>query len=85
MLGYRASGVGRLDKDAIEYDASALCDPAQRSCTQRPGYHFAVHVKPADGFQVIRFPGVEDVVAVHLVDKYGKELVQLPQSITLMQ
>jgi hypothetical protein len=85
LLGYRATSVGRLDKDAVEYDASTLCDPAQRSCTQRPGYHFAVHIKPADGFQVIRFPGVEDVVAVHLVDKYGKELVQLPQSITLMQ
>jgi hypothetical protein len=83
LLGYRATGVGRLDKDAVEYDASTLCDPAQRSCTQRPGHHFAVHVTPADGFQAIRFAGVEDVVAVHLVDGNGKELIQLLQSRTL--
>jgi hypothetical protein len=78
LLGYRATGVGRLDKDAVAYDASDLCDPAQRDCTQRPAYHFAVHVTPANGFQVIRFPGIEDVVAVHLVDENGKEATQLP-------
>jgi hypothetical protein len=78
LLGYRATGVGRLDKHAVEYDASALCDPAQRGCTQRPAHHFTVHVAPADGFQVIRFAGVEDVVAVHLVNGNGKQLTQLP-------
>jgi hypothetical protein len=77
LLGYRVTGVQRLDKEAIEYDKSALCDPADRACVERPGYHFAVHVIPAAGYQIIRFAGVEDVMAVHLVEN-GQELLEFP-------
>jgi hypothetical protein len=79
LLGYRVTGVQRLDKEAIEYDQSALCNPAERTCVERPGYHFALHVTPATGYQIIRFPGVEDVMAVHLIDQKGQELLELPQ------
>jgi Tol biopolymer transport system component len=77
LLGYQAIQLQRLDKQTVEYEPSALCDPAARNCVERPGYHFALHVTPAAGYQVIRFPGEEDVLAVHLIED-GRELLQVP-------
>jgi len=45
---------------------------------QRSGNHFAAHVSPASGYQIIRFAGVEDTIAVHLVCD-GEKLLELPQ------
>jgi adenosine/AMP kinase len=56
-----------------------LCDLDDVTCTARPGYHFSLQVKPAAGYQIIRFPGVEDVLAIHLLDDRGEEILDLPQ------
>jgi hypothetical protein len=79
LLGYRATGVQWLAKDAAGYDETRLCDPAERTCTEASGHHYAVRVTPAAGYQIIRFPGVEDVLAVHLVGENGQELLTLPE------
>jgi hypothetical protein len=79
LLGYRALEVRRLDKEAIDDDKAAWCDPQEQSCAERPGHHFAVRVAPASGYQIIRFQGVADVLAVHVVDEAGQELLELPQ------
>ncbi|MEW5960817.1 MAG: hypothetical protein AB1801_24090, partial [Chloroflexota bacterium] len=79
LLGYRAVEVRRLDKAALDYDETELCNPQEQSCTERPGHHFAVRVAPAPGYQIIRFAGVDDVLAIHLVDENGRELLDLPQ------
>lgn len=79
LLGYRPTEVRRLEKEAIDYDEAALCDPQESTCTKRPGHHFAVRVTPSPGYQIIRFPGVADVLAVHLIDEAGQELLELPQ------
>ncbi len=79
LLGYRATEVRHLDKEIIDYDEAALCDPQEQTCTERPGHHFAVRVIPSPGYQIIRFPGKEDVLAVHLVDAQGRELATLPE------
>ncbi len=77
LFGYQATGVQELDKEDAEFAAGALCDPSERSCTVRPGYHYAVNVVPAPGFQIIRFAGEQDVVAIHIVES-GKEILTLP-------
>lgn len=79
LPGYRATEVRRLDKEAIDYSEAALCNPQESTCTERPGHHFAVRVTPSSGYQIIRFAGVEDVLAVHLIDEDGQELLELPQ------
>ncbi|HEX9923861.1 MAG TPA: hypothetical protein VGD99_14480 [Anaerolineae bacterium] len=79
LLGYRATEVQRLDKEAIDYSEAALCNPQESTCTKRPGHHFVVRVTPSSGYQIIRFPGVEDVLVVHLMDEDGQELLELPQ------
>jgi hypothetical protein len=79
LLGYRATEVQRLDKEAIDYKEVGLCDPQEPTCAERPGHHFAVQVAPAPGYQIIRFQGVADVLAVHVVDEAGQELLELPQ------
>ncbi|MCQ3977959.1 MAG: hypothetical protein DPW09_31410 [Anaerolineae bacterium] len=79
LLGYRALEVRRLDKEAIDDDEDALCDPQEQSCVERPGHHFVVRVVPAPGYQIIRFQGVADVLAVHVVDEAEQELLELPQ------
>ena len=43
------------------------------------GNHFGVQVVAAPGYQVIRFPGVEAAIAVHLIEN-GREILQLPQN-----
>jgi hypothetical protein len=77
LFGYRATGVQELDKEDAEFADGALCDPSERSCTVRSGYHYAVNVVPASGFQIIRFAGEQDVVAIHIVES-GKEILALP-------
>jgi hypothetical protein len=77
LFGYQATGVQELDKEDAEFAAGALCDPTERSCTVRPGYHYAVNVVPASGFQIIRFAGEQDVLAIHIVES-GKEILALP-------
>jgi hypothetical protein len=77
LFGYQATGVQELDKGDAEFAAGALCDPNERSCTVRPAYHYAVNVMPAPGFQIIRFAGKQDVVAIHVVES-GKDIVVLP-------
>ena len=77
LFGYKASKVLELDKENIEFAAGALCDPNDRSCTVRPGDHYAVQVEPATGYQIIRFSGKPDVLAVHIIES-GKELLTLP-------
>lgn len=76
LRGYNAIRVQLLGKDEIEYE-DELCDPSERGCIERPGHHFAVHVVPAKGYQIIRFEGVEDVLAIHLI-KDGQEFFTLP-------
>lgn len=78
LIGYEATLVQRLGKDFVGYDESSLCDSKERSCTERLGDHFAVHVVPIEGYQVIRFPGVEGTLAVHLVEN-RQELLELPE------
>lgn len=77
LFGYQATGVQKLDKEDAEFAAGALCDPNQRSCIFRPGYHYAVNVVPASGFQIIRFAGGQDVLAIHITES-GKEILALP-------
>ncbi len=79
LIGYRAHKVQRLDKAEAGYDQVNLCHPEEVTCVERPGHHFAVQVAPASGYQIIRFAGVEDVLAVHLVDDQGQELATLPE------
>lgn len=79
LLGYRAVEVRRLDKETIDYDGVELCEPQESTCTERLGHHFALRVTPSPGYQIIRFPGVADVLAVHLIDEDGQELLELPQ------
>jgi hypothetical protein len=77
LFGYKASKVQELDKENIEFAAGALCDPNDRRCTIRPGDHYAVQVQPAAGYQIIRFSGKPEVLAVQIVES-GKELLTLP-------
>jgi hypothetical protein len=77
LFGYQATGVQELNKGDAEFATGALCDPNQRSCTVRFGYHYAVNVMPAPGFQIIRFAGEQDVLAIHIVES-GKEILALP-------
>ncbi len=77
LFGYRATYVQELDKEVGVFDETALCNPDERSCTFRPGYHYAVHVEPAAGFQIIRFAGKPDVLAIHIIES-GKEILALP-------
>ncbi len=46
---------------------------------QQLGNHFVVRVTPATGYQIVRFPGIEDAIAVHLVEN-EREILQLPQA-----
>jgi len=46
---------------------------------QRLDQHFGLQVKAASGYQIIRFPGIEDAIAIHLVEN-GHEILQLPQT-----
>ena len=68
LFGYQATAVKELDKGNIQFVASALCDPNDRKCAIRPGNHYAVQVQPAAGFQIIRFSGKPDVLAVHIIE-----------------
>jgi len=61
LFGYQATEVRVLDKERAEIAPDSLCDPGQRSCMVRQGYHYTVQVKPAPGFQIIRFAGEQDV------------------------
>lgn len=79
LIGYRANKVQRLDKAEAGYDQVTLCHPQEVTCAERPGHHFSVQVAPAPGYQIIRFAGVEDVLAVHLVDEQGRQLATLPE------
>ncbi|HMR63122.1 MAG TPA: hypothetical protein PKE64_03835 [Anaerolineae bacterium] len=79
LMGYRAVEVRRLDKSKAGYDKMTLCDLDDVTCTERPGYHFSLQVEPAAGYQIIRFPGVEEVVTIHLLDDRGEEILDLPQ------
>jgi hypothetical protein len=40
--------------------------------------HFGLEVTAAPGYQIIRFPGLEDAIAIHLVEN-GREILSLPQ------
>ena len=77
LFGYQAIGVQKLDKESAEVAEGVLCDPNERSCTVRPGHHYAVQVVPSAGFQIIRFAGEQDVLAVHIVEA-GIEIFALP-------
>ena len=77
LFGYQATGVQELDKEEAVFAAGALCDPNERNCTVRPAYHYAVNVMPAPGFQIIRFAGEQDVLAIHIAES-GKEILTLP-------
>ncbi len=77
LFGYLATGVQELDKEHGVFEKAALCDPNERSCTVRPATHYAVNVEPAPGFQIVRFAGKPDVLAIHIVDS-GKEILTLP-------
>lgn len=46
---------------------------------QRLDNHFGLQVTVAPGYQIVRFPGVEDAIVVHLVEN-GREILQLPQT-----
>ncbi len=61
-----------------EYNQTELCDESERFCAERPGYHFALHVEPSPGYQIIRFAGEEDVLAIHLFDENDRELAISP-------
>ena len=77
LLGYRATSVSRLDKLFPGYDAVKLCDPTQRSCTERLGDHFAIQAVASPGYQIIRFAGTADVLDVHVIAD-GREIAKLP-------
>ncbi len=79
LLGYRAARVQQLDQEAAGYEETDLCNPQEIECVERPGHHYAVHVSPAPGYQIIRFAGVEDVLAIHLLDEQNQELSTLPE------
>jgi hypothetical protein len=76
LIGYEAVSIQYLDKNQVGYSENSLCNPLERGCTERFGDHFAVRVVPIQGYQVIRFPGVEGVFAVHVVGERG-ELIEL--------
>ena len=61
----------------MNWAPNSLCDPSERSCAVHPGYHYAVQVEPASGFQIIRFSGEQDVVSIQILES-GKELLSLP-------
>ncbi len=77
LFGYQATEVQELDKDQAEVAPGSLCDPNERSCAVRPGYHYAVYVLPAPGFQIIRFAGQQDVLTIHILES-GIEILALP-------
>jgi hypothetical protein len=77
LFGYQATRVQELDKEEAEVAESAFCDPNERSCTVRPGYHYAVQVVPAGGFQIIRFASKQDVLVIHIINS-GREILALP-------
>lgn len=77
LLGYRATEVHVLSTEDAELDEDTLCDSRERICTARHGYHYAVDVQPAAGYQVIRFDGHQSVMTVHVMAE-GKEIAQLP-------
>ena len=74
LLHYRATRVQRLDKTLTGYNQTEQCDESERAFDERPGYHFAIHVEPSPGYQIIRFAGEEDALAVHLFDENDREL-----------
>jgi hypothetical protein len=67
LFGYNAIQVQRLSRDSAAFDQTSLCNPELRDCLVRPGSHYAVYVIPAQGFQIIRFQGEEDVLSVHII------------------
>jgi hypothetical protein len=79
LFGYRTTEVRELDKAQAEVAPGSLCDVKDRLCVERPGYHFAVSVTPSPGFQIIRFEGIQDVLAIHIVHSdTGAEILTLP-------
>ena len=77
LLGYQATEVQALSTENADIDEDALCDSRVRNCTMRPGYHYAVHVQPAQGYQVIRFKGYQGAIAIHVMVE-GEEIAQIP-------
>ena len=79
----------RLAESGCPYDAGVLDDLGTRrqievwlleyeaAEVRRLGGHYAVRVMPADGLQIIRFPGNAGSLEVHIVHD-GVEIVQLP-------
>ena len=78
LLGYRATEVYALGAADADIDEDTWCDSHERTCTARPGYHYAVVVQPAPGYQAIRFDGHQSAMAVHVMVE-GREITQLPQ------
>lgn len=77
LLGYQATEVRRLSMEDADLDEDTLCAPQERTCTLRPGTHYAVRVEPAQGYQVIRFAGRPAPITVHVLVE-GEKLAQLP-------
>lgn len=77
LLEYRATAVHALSTEHAIVDEESICDFQKRSCTLRPGYHYAISVEPAEGYQVIRFPGEPSPISVHVMAGMD-EITQLP-------
>lgn len=77
LLEHRATAVQALSAEHAIVDEASVCDSQDRSCTLRPGYHYAISVEPAEGYQVIRFTGEPGPISVHLMAGRD-EITQLP-------
>ena len=78
LMGYRALEVRRMEMPySIVYNKPITQGHPDFLKVDRPSEHIAITVQAAPGFQIIRFPGHSDPLAVHLIED-GKELTASP-------